>query len=75
MKFQPGDRVYHTMKLGYATVVYPISDGVTLIEFDKRIGHDYPNCKPGHAWRADDCFLELISEAVDDTPISIANLL
>lgn len=75
MEFKPGDRVYHTSKRGHATVIYPIGGDVTLIEFDDPIGHNHPACKKGHAWRADNDFLELVSEAPADTPIDITNLI
>lgn len=75
MGFQPGDRVYHTTKKVYATVVKKICEGTTLIEFDEPIGTTYSGCKPRHGWRADDSFLELVSEALDDTHIDISNLI
>ena len=75
MEFQPGDRVYHTRKRGYATVVYQITKFTTLIEFDDKIGEYHPKCKPGYAWRADTDLLQLVSEAPDDTPINIENLI
>ena len=75
MVFQPGDRVYHTSKKAYATVVMCLYEDTTLIEFDEPIGTTHRGCKPQHGWRADNAFLELISEAPDDTPIDISNLL
>ena len=75
MEFHPGDRVYHTTKKAYATVVEKIYEDTTLIEFDKPIGNTHRGCEPNHGWRADDSFLELVSEAPDDTPIDITNLI
>ena len=75
MEFHPGDRVYHTTKKAYATVVEKIYEDTTLIEFDKPIGTTHRGCKPCHGWRADDSFLVLVSEALDDTHIDISNLI
>ena len=75
MEFQPGDRVYHTTKKAYATVVLHLYGDTTLIEFDEPVGTTHRGCKPRHGWRADDSFLELVSEAPDDTPIDITNLI
>lgn len=75
MEFQPGDRVYHTRKKAYATVVYPIDSGTTLIEFDDPIGITRPDCKERHAWGADNDFLKFIEAAPDETSINIENLL
>ena len=75
MEFQPGDRVYHTSKQGYATVVMCLDEDTTLIEFDEPVGTTHRGCKPRHGWRADNGFLNLVSEAPDDTPIDISNLI
>ena len=75
MEFQPWDRVYHTGKGAYATVVKCLDQCTTLIEFDEPVGTTHRGCKPRHGWRADNDLLKLVSESLDDTHIDISNLI
>lgn len=75
MVFQPGDRVYHTAKHGYATVISQMNESTMLIEFDEPIGLSYRESREHRGWIAKNKFLELVSEAPDDTHIDISNLI
>lgn len=75
MEFNPGDRVYHGGKHGYATVIRQLTEETVLIEFDEPIGVTYSETERRRGWRADCSFLELVEEATVDTPIDITNLI